>query len=142
MARKYRKKEFGDRVGGTLRNTTWSWVTVNETEGVAYFLGWRHRLDWQRAHYPMRDVRNTEPETAQDSFFYPRSDNRNGGAEWQKVLDRVLDGELEPRLAICKAVDENAERKVISHVAAFYFTGRIVNVDDALWFEIDQRVNI
>ena len=142
--RKYKKKEFVEKVGGTLTNLIWSWVTVNEVERVAYFLAWRHRIDWKKKLYPMRDVPVPEAELESEPLpvFYPHDDGRNGGAEWQSVLDRALSGELEPRLAVCKAIDENAHPKEISHIAGFYFTGHIEPDGDALWFRIDDRQEI
>ena len=106
-----------------------SWTLVNEAEGRVYFLGWNvHYRDYT---YPLRNSTTYPPVSA---------DAQKGLVEWQQMLDRVRDGELEACLVLQVPADSQAEEFRLQRILDCVFFGEVVETDGEVWFRVVNRV--
>ena len=117
-------------LGGTYPNgPRQSWTLVNEAEGRVYFLGWNvHYRDYT---YPLRNSTTYPPVSA---------DAQKGLVEWQQMLDRVRDGELEACLVLQVPADSQAEEFRLQRILDCVFFGEVVETDGEVWFRVVNRV--
>jgi hypothetical protein len=117
-------------LGGSYPNgPRQSWTLVNEAEGRVYFLGWNvHYRDYA---YPLRNSTTYPPVSA---------DAQKGLVEWQQMLDRVRDGELEACLVLQVPADAKAEEFRLQRILDCVFFGEVVETDGEVWFRVENRV--
>ncbi len=134
------KMEWMRRTGIDLKDK-YAWVAERDDE--VFFFGWLHRLEKNPMRYPMKDVPVPAglPDREFQDRWYP-SEQSGRIQSWMSALNRVLEGKAKARLAMCKAKDETAPVKATDWMMSFYYTGRIEKDGDALWFHVEDRVEV
>lgn len=139
MMKKLSKTEFAKRVGATQVSQLRSRVAINEDLKTCYFYGWSATYQGKERLHPLL----LETETAE---LFSRKELEDAGATalpaYLKTLERIKEGELEPRMVLSKHKGEVTTPMTFDYSPAFYMTGVLEELEGGLYFKVEGRTDI
>ena len=102
---KYSRKALFDKLGVKPTNYQWSWCAMDERCSKAVFTVWKDKI-----------VNNTTPL----SSIEPDVTKRRGYTDQERVINKVIQGNLPAYGMICEVVDPKASPRTIKSIDATY----------------------